>query len=323
MLEFKEVFKETGVDLRSSSMIVGSRTSNLVILQDAEGYRLDPKPPKIDVIQVNPTTRNQVFNALILQFKSWGVSDSDAKTYMSVAQTLLSRFPILSVTGKMAGDTTITAKKGSATIPLKVTVLDHLDFDVAFKFVALRDESGNDLGTTEMKPSDADSFIDKLNWIYGLQANVSFRLTEADVAKVQIAGAGTDGLVQSLAKGGPLTGQAFLNFVVDKKSDKADFTVFFVRNYISVDKIGFSETFWSEDACVVIDHPETSIVVPYGYDAFLVNLAHEVAHYLIDTKRGNASKDDHHSRQNILLSSSSQTTRLDKSLVDLINGNSK
>jgi hypothetical protein len=32
---------------------------------------------------------------------------------------------------------------------------------------------------------------------------------------------------------------------------------------------------------------------------------------------------DHHDRQNILLSNGSQTTRLDKPLVEMINGNSK
>ena len=315
MLEFKEVFKETGVDLANSYMSVGLGSSNLVALHDSKALEYDRT--KLEVVEVNGKTLSRVNNALMLQFQLWGVSNEDANTYLAVMQHQLSRYRILSVTGKASVKTAITVANGPSRKVLDVSIFPHLNYDVAFRFVHLQDESGNDLGSTEKKPSDADSFIDKLNWVYGLQANVSLNLTDAKTVAVQLPA----GILKA---GDPLPGEVFLKYVVGQKSEKADFTVFFVQRYLSVDKIGGAETFWDEDACVVGDHPEKEIVVPKGYDAFVVNLAHEVAHYLIDFKRGYAIPGaDHHYRQNILLSQLSQTTKLDKGMVELLNGISK
>lgn len=323
MLEFKEAYRETGVDVPNAAMTVGLRSSNLVLLLGAKTFSLDPAPPKVDVFTVNSKTISRLHNDLSLQFRLWGISAEKAKDYMGVVQYLISRYRVLSVTGKMIGSTTINAVNGPAKASLTVNVLGHLEFEVAFKFVEFRDEAGNILSATEKMPSDADSFMQELNWIYGLQANVILRLVEADAVKVTIPNT-EGGLIEQLKKNGLLTGAAFESFVLGKKSQKADFTVFFVQNYISTTTRGLSETFWAEDACVVIDHPENGIVVPYGYEAFLVNLAHEIAHYLIDTKRGFVIPGaDHHDRQNILLSKGSQTTRLDWPMINLINGNLK
>lgn len=333
MLEFKEVLKETGLDAFRSFMTVGLDRTNLVVLRDAKDFH-PRQNGNIVVTEVNDKTLTQVSNILTFQFnKLWGISGDDVKRYMAAMHSFV-RSPhadrLLAVSGKMIGETKIRAVNGRAGINLNLSILDHLDFDVAFRFVGLRDESGNvDLGTTEKSSSDAPSFIEKLNWVYGFQTNVSFRLADVYDVKVQIPRRGdkdqdNSQLIASLQKGGPLTGSAFLKYVLAQKSEKADFTVFLVRKYLDDDKMGISKTFWKEDACVIEDHPELDgVAVPYGYDPFLVNLAHEVAHYLIDDKRGDDKLLGHHERQDVLLSQLSQTTKIDKLLVDLINGNSK
>jgi hypothetical protein len=59
-----------------------------------------------------------------------------------------------------------------------------------------------------------------------------------------------------------------------------------------------------------VEENPKSLPVVDDADPFLVNLAHVVAHYL---------GADHHDRENVLLSTGRQSTRLDRGLVLAIN----
>ena len=155
-------------------------------------------------------------------------------------------------------------------------------FDIAFRFLQLRDDSGN-VSKTQWGPSDARWLISKLNWIYGPQSNISFRLADADWVNVDVKADAMD-----LNK--PLQGADFLKHAAGSKSKTANLSVFFVRNYLTVDKRGFSETFLDENISVVEDKP--LLPVTQGADPFLVNLAHEVAHFLRFEEEG-TREDDH------------------------------
>jgi hypothetical protein len=116
----------------------------------------------------------------------------------------------------------------------------------------------------------------------------------------------------------PLTGQNFLKYLAGDKSKTADLTIFFVPKYISADKIGLSETFPVQGISVVEDAAATELPVIKGADAFVVNLVHEVAHFL-HFRQDASPRNIHHDRQGILLSSKLQSTRLDSGVVGLIN----
>jgi hypothetical protein len=79
-----------------------------------------------------------------------------------------------------------------------------------------------------------------------------------------------------------------------------------------------SETFPDKGICVVEDAAATELPVVKGSDAFVVNLAHEVAHFL-NYKQGSGERNIHHDRQGILLSSKLQSARMDSGVVGLVN----
>jgi hypothetical protein len=232
------------------------------------------------------------------QFIAWNLMNEDsAKALLGAMHSSLSfglHARLLLATGKMRGLTSINAVHAGITFNLEVAVVPSQNFTVAFKFLQHLDESRN-ITTTRWNPSDARWLINKLNWIYGPQANISFQMVEADWVKVDKI------LGESLDK------EAFFNHVVERKNKSADLNIFFVRKWKGGEAGG---TYFPEvEAAVVEENPE-SLPVTADADPFLVNLAHEVAHYLGAF---------HHDRENVLLSNGRQSTRLDKQLVFDVN----
>jgi hypothetical protein len=312
---FGEVFKETGVDSLNNFMVVGLRRSNMVLLRDARGFDYDHK--KLEVSEVSRATAVHFSNILFAQFRAWGLGNEDsAKSYWQAVHAVLNfgaHTRVLFVTGKVQGTTEIKAVLGglkqglsAAVVPqLSAAVLPPQYFTIAFKFVQLVDETGA-TSMTQWQPNDAQWLISKLNWIYGPQANITFELKGADGIKVPVNSKQVD-----VSK--PLKGQDFLKYVVGQKSLSADWTIFFVRKYVSVDGRGLSETFTGEKACVVEDDPALPVV--NGADPFVVNFAHEVAHFVLFQQDPNPTQDVHHDRPDILLSRKIQSSRLDRKLV--------
>jgi hypothetical protein len=302
---FREIFKETGVDPVSHSMTVGLHGSNLVALHDAAGFDLRFDHSKLEVSQVTRETLSRASIALHRQFVLWNLAEEEsARSYtaaMHAAANFGMRSRLFLVKGKVRDSAEIDAVSSRSKLELYVSVVPHLAFTVALRFLKLRDPSGA-VSSTQWTPADARWLISKLNWVYGPQANVSFQLLDADWVTADVH------------QSDPLTGQEFLERVVSRKSHSADLTIFITRMYQSVDKIGVGETFVEEHVCIVMDNPP--LPVTPGSDPFLVNFAHEVAHFLIDDP-GDTNYE--HNRPGVLLSRGLQSTRVDMPLVNLIN----
>ena len=296
MPKFTQLLKEAGVDSPHNFMVVGLRGSNLVGLHDAKGFDLRFDHSLLEVRQLTREQFPQVSNTLYDQFIAWNLINEDsAKAFLGTMHTNVGpRSRLLLVTGRMRGLASINAVHAGITFKLEVAVVPSQNFTVAFKFLQHPDESGN-ISTTRLNPSDARWLINKLNWIYGPQANISFEMVEADWVKVDKI------LGESLNK------EAFLNHIVERKNKSADLNIFFVRKWKGGEAGG---THFPEEEAVVVEENPKSLPVVDDADPFLVNLAHEVAHYL---------GADHHDRENVLLSRGRQSTRLDRGLVLAIN----
>jgi hypothetical protein len=304
MHSFTAVFKETGVDPLNRFMVVGLRSANVVVLHDAKGVDLRVDNKKLEVHQVTREQGNNVLSAFYDQFIKWNlVAEDSMKAYWGAMHNSLNfglHSRLLFVTGKVPGLTEIKAVYRGIPLTLEVAVVPHLFFTVAFKFLQHLDESGNMKVMTPWEPSDGRWLINKLNWIYGPQANITFEMVEADWVKID----------KSLDQ--PLSEKNFLNYVVKQKNKRADLTIFFVGRWKGGEASG---TYFANEQAAVVEGNPNDPVGP-GADPFLVTLAHEVAHFLTFEQD---SVTFHHDRPNVLLSTGLQSTKLDKQLVFQIN----
>ena len=310
---FREIAENTGVTVPDSFMAVGVKGANVVSLEDAKGFAWHVPSNALDVSQVTRENVSHFSRRVSDQFGAWNVPDKYTKSYLgdmlnAVNSSASSR--LLFVTGKVAGRTGIILSPNHPPVSLGVWVLPHKEFTVAFRFVQMYDDQKNS-SVTKWTTSDANSLVGELNWAYGPQANISFKLGDAGISKITVNSDDID-----LKK--PLSGRDFLKYLAGDKSKTADLTIFFVPKYLSVDKVGLSETFPAQGISVVEDAAATELPVTKGADAFVVNLVHEVAHFL-HFQQDASPRNIHHDRQGILLSSKLQSTRLDSGVVGLIN----
>ena len=73
------------------------------------------------------------------------------------------------------GEAAIEARKGKLTVKLKVSVHPKRTFKVAFFFLQDKDTAGSVKPRTAFAPSQAKDWIDGLNEVFGLQANIWFK----------------------------------------------------------------------------------------------------------------------------------------------------
>lgn len=214
------------------------------------------------------------------------------------------------VTGKVSGLYTIKAVHSRFKFEFEVNVVSREYFTVAFKFLRHLDKDGKMTSRTIWNPSDARFLINNLNLIYSPQANVIFNNIGADWIEVG----------EKLGED-RLESQVFLDLIVGQKNKKADLNIFFVGNYgvnsNEARKVVTGTYFTSEKSLVVDDKPDkTRVIATADSEPFLVTLAHEVAHFLVDMN-GLSEKFIHHSRNNILLSENIESTKIDRNLVKL------
>ncbi len=317
MRRFREIVNETGVDLKNNFMAVGLQGSNLIELQDAPGFELRFDRTHLSVTHVTRETFSKSFNSIHAQFLLWGLlADDSAKKYLAQMAATTSfgvRSRLFLVTGKTRGVFPLAAVSGRESMNLTVGVLIPQYYDVAFKFLDCKDPNGVRL-TTKWSPADAPWLIRRLNWIYGPQANITFNLISAEPLSVDLKdpldktiSSDPERLGQSTYQ---ITGQAFVQDVIGRRQKGVDLNVFFVQKYTSRSRRGLSETF-PEDVSVVSDLADPRVLpVTPGSDAFLVNFAHEVAHFVLSS-----GAEDHFERPDVLLSRHYQSARIDKQLV--------
>jgi hypothetical protein len=301
MPRFGEVFRETGVDAASRFVVVGLGSSNVVALHDAKSVDLRFDQKKVDVRIIQRGNVSRVANAMYDQFARWGLFNEEAsKNYqMALSSALLrSQSSLLWVTGRTRGLHEVQVISGGVTLKLEVAVVPSLSFTLAFRFLQHLDDSNTMKSFTSWEPSDAPWLLNKLNWTYRMQANISFDKADADWVKVnQILGE-------------PLGDKGFLNFVAPGKNASADLNVFLVGRWKGGEAGG---TYFAEVKSAVVEGTaDPTDPVTAGDDRFLVTLAHEVAHFLTYEQE---SAIFHHGRPNVLLSTEIEGGRIDKELL--------
>ncbi len=307
MIRFAAILKETGVEPNEGYIATGLGGSNLLSVHDAKTLDLRFDHNKLEVRQVTRDQLARVSTVLSEQFLRWGLLAEDsakaysAAMYASVNSALHSR--LFLVTGKVSGTTQIQAVDGMSRPKLDVLVLPPRVFTVAFRFVQHLDAFNNMTPVTNLNPSDARWLINKLNWTYGPQANLSFTLVDADWATVD----------RQLAE--PLSEQAFINYVAGLRNQRADLTIFFVGRWKGGEAGG---TFYADLNSAVVESNPKTLPVTAGSDPFIVNLAHEVAHFLLYDRLGYLP--NHPDTDGVLLSTGIQSSRLSRQLVAQITG---
>ncbi len=311
MTQFDEVTPKAGVDAANKFMVVSLNGAIVVALDDAKGFQLQDAK-KLDVSEITTKTYPKTLHAMHDQFAKWNLDGADQATnYLaSVHGQLTSASRLLLVKGNAHGETAIQYASGKNSVKIRVAVVPPKQFNVAFKFVEVTNNAG-DSKKTKWDKAKAQDFLNVLNWTFGPQANVSFKLADASPLSVNVK--------DFPLKDSALTGQVFQNLVAGQKYKSADFTVFLVKDYISRDKKGMSEAFPDEMVCAVADDPPN--VVLKGEDKFEVTFAHEVCHLLQDIQQPSeaATVTGHHSREGILMSTGKESSRVDEALMRRIN----
>jgi hypothetical protein len=181
-----------------------------------------------------------------------------------------------------------------------VAICPYKVFNVAFRFLRHKDQAGGMKAATRWTPEMAKEMVRMSNDVFAPQVNIHFKLADSDWVT-------TEELHQ------PIGDQAFKQYLVKHKSDKADVTVFLVGKWKGNDTHPNGTYYTEENVAVVNDNPSH----PEGTDGdpFALTLAHELAHHVQHTR----SALGHHNREKILLSTGIQSPKLDKQLVADLN----
>jgi hypothetical protein len=301
MPRFGEVLRDAGVHAASRFVVVGLGASTAVPLHDAKTVDLRFDQKKVDIHVVKRENVTRLANVMYDQFAKWGLFNEEASKNYQMALSSSLQGPhssLLWVTGKTPGLHDVQVISGGITLKLEVAVVPSLSFTLAFRFLQHLDDSNTMRSFTSWTPSDAPWLYNKLNWTYRMQANISFDLLDADWVKV------------NQVLGEPLSEKAFLNSVASGKNTSADLNVFLVGTWKGGEAGG---TYYADVKSAVVEgSPNPSTPVTQGDDPFLVTLAHEVAHFLTYEQE---SKMFHHDRQNVLLCSGIEGSRIDQDLL--------
>jgi hypothetical protein len=319
MANFDDLVPKAGVDAAKSYMVVGRDRYNVVVLQDAAGFRLLPNH-KLEVKEISARDiLSNVISVLLAQFGSWNLKDSSNAKAFSDALTARFSKPdarLLLVKGKIKGATRLEASHGKQKIGINVFVLPPKSISVAFRFVKVSDSAGNPLDTVK-DASQNQALLNVLNWTFAPQANVSFDLADTDTVKITLNRTMEESVNALKNK---LWGKEFEKTGLQSRSKKAALTVFFVKDYLSRDDNGMSETFWPPDvACVVADAPKDYVVD--GEDPFEIVFAHEVCHVLQNMQQPKeiGKGTGHHKRDSILMCENREGAKIDEPLMKRIN----
>jgi hypothetical protein len=284
-------------------MIVPERGFNLVCLRDGKDYRIDADK-RLDVKEVSLDQVDRIANEY-LQKRAVGQESKDLllrlRTSMYHSVPFAGRrSKVLKVSAEGAGIPVIKAKHGSIEVRLDVAILRRKEFAVAFKFVKHTNGQGAMVPLTKFNTTDAQTWINKLNWIFGAQTNIYFKLIGADWVHI------------GRTLGQPMNADVFKNTLVQYKNGSVDLTCFLVGKYKGDEKgvHAAGSYFGTEKVCVVDDGPHREFFDDWTYDSFVGLMAHEFAHFL---------GGPHHSRGPLLMSKEIETCELDKQLVAQLN----
>jgi hypothetical protein len=306
--KFIPVWQELGADhwpeIQTKMMVPGKK-SRLLLLEGAKagGWKTGPH------VEVTPVSKDKALHALNNYLDDLGMAKADRESLLGalqsrVTQSLSNGGQLLSLTGKLTGQTWIASGKER----LNLVVTDGKDFDITFKFLRNLDDHGNLREATARKASEVDGWIPQLRWILGSQANIWFgsKSSQSFDIKKQFPSV-SEAMVRK-----------FKEFV-DEIDHKADVTLYLVGRYAG--NRGDGETFPDlapkGDIIIAIDDKCINTPVVDGDDPFIVTLAHELVHFALD-KRGNTEKDQHidNNETHILFCKRVESTVVSASLLD-------
>jgi hypothetical protein len=308
--KFIPVWQELGADhwpeSQTKMMVPSGRgRSRLVLLEDAKAGSWKAGP-HVDVAAVS---KDQVLHALNTYLDHLWMAKSDRENLLGalqsrVIQSLSSGGQLLSLTGKLTGQSWIAAEKEK----LNLVVTDGEDYDITFKFLRCLDDDGNMSSATAKTPSDADAWIRQLRWILGAQADIWFASTDRQPLEIKKPFHGvTEAMIRQNKE------------FVDGIDRTADVTVYLVGKYAGERGDGqtFPDLTAKGDIVIAIDDKCTGTPVVKGDDPFIVTLAHELVHFALD-KHGNKEKDQHiyNNETNILFCKRVESTVVSTSLLN-------
>jgi len=205
------------------------------------------------------------------------------------------------VSAKHPGSGSIVVPSGGnrAAETLDVAVLPSKTVTLAFRYLQHLDDSGEMKAGTSLQPSGAKGLVEQLNAVYRPQANVTFKLTRADLLPIK----------EPL--GQPITDVGYHRYLEKEHDTNADVTVFFVGKFVhsrtnTVDGTTFPN---GKKHDVIVN--DKVVPVAKGVDPFLRALAHEMVHAL-----GRPSEEK---RNNVLTSINIETLKLSRTVIMAIN----
>jgi hypothetical protein len=292
---------ENWPDSQSKVMIPRDKP-RLILVEGAKG-RASPAGGHLDAAKLG---KDEVLHALNGYLADLSLSQDDQKVLLGalqsrITQSLANGGQLLSVTGKLAGPTSITADK----VTLKVIVADAATYEVAFKFLRHLDDDGNMTDATLRAPAEVDGWIKKLNWILGAQANVWFTSKQRKTFDVgRVLGSVSEKVMRNNSE------------FADAIETSADVTVYLVGKFVDAAGRTMQNFDGKKNIAVVVDDKCTGVPVVKGDEPFILTLAHELVHFVLD-KRGNTEADQHfYQETNILLSKKVESTLVSASLLD-------
>jgi hypothetical protein len=291
---FCRVWKELGVatmpwDVRPTLMVPWQRPT-LVLLRNPGGHS-PTHGSGVSVARIDKAGVDAALDKYLAGFDLVGSRRSDlrAELLAAILQEIGNGSVLYSVAAKHTGSTWLKA----GSVKQDVYVSQPLVSEIAFKFLHYPDDDGNMMPVTHKDHAFAVEWIADLDWILGGQANVWFELVKADPVKID------------RQLGSPLDDETFRKYVAPHKHPGADVTVFLVGKWKGSGHAG--GTFFRDLGDVIALSDKPAIPVVKGNDEFIVTLAHELVHYVLNY-RGNKMNIHHLPDQHALLNKLVEST---------------
>lgn len=302
MARFVQMLPKSGIFADQNFMTVPKSGFNLVYLRDGKNFDITHD----DRIAVHEVAFDEV-EMIAKAYMSTRDAGADSVDRLLRLRTAMYGSVGAAASGKLLqvkakGDRlpVLSAKRGGAEVRLDVAILKRKELAVAFKFVKHTTSSRAVQALTRYTPADAQGWIDKLNWIFGAQANVYFKLVSADWISLKTTASQ------------PMTFEEFGKTLVPQKHIGAAMTCFLIGKYkgsaTGSDAAGsFSP---SQRVTVLDDGPTYGIFDDSDYDSFIGVMAHEFGHF---------AGLGHHDRARVMMSRGIETLDFDKQIINDIN----
>lgn len=308
-------------------MIVPQGGFNLVYLRNARGYHIVPNH-KLSVAEIKVEQVKMIANDYL---KSRAISSKSQNQLINLQNALYGgthltasgKSLLVKPLGKVKGPwwTTLIARRGndkSTDVQLGVGVLPKKEYSVTFRFVKHLNDKKEFVPLTKLNPTQAQEWINQLNWIFGAQANIYFKLRHAEWINVKRA------LPQ------PMNITLYKETLPDHRDTSVQLTHFlvgeFFDNRIADHAVGI---YFPEDQSSVISEKQDRVLRDdLIFDPFIVVMAHEFMHFVRDmgvpagatlADRRLAGNAQHHRRGLRLMSKPYESCEMDTDLLKEIN----